>query len=206
MEWVAIPSSGGSSRPRGRTCVSCIGRQVLYRWTTWEALTKGQRVKSLSRVRLSATPGTAAYHTAASMGFSRQEHWSGLPLRVSNSEWNTEEGAAVPETSMEVASGTRRSKTPITWSVPWALGREPQGHSPSPPPPPHRAITACAKQWGPRKVDTWRGHVTRDTSESLLVIWGHWLLEGCVCVEVFRCYHDGAAHAACTRHSASKSG
>ena len=29
LEWVAMPSSRGSSRPRGRTCVSCIGRQVL---------------------------------------------------------------------------------------------------------------------------------------------------------------------------------
>ena len=33
-----------------------------------------------SRVRLLATPRTAAYQAPASMGFSRQEHWSGLPL------------------------------------------------------------------------------------------------------------------------------
>ena len=37
-------------------------------------------VKSLSRVRLLATPWTVAYHTALSMGFSRQEYWSGLPF------------------------------------------------------------------------------------------------------------------------------
>ena len=33
LEWVAMPSSSGSSRPREPTCfsyVSCIGRQVLY--------------------------------------------------------------------------------------------------------------------------------------------------------------------------------
>ena len=33
LEWVAMPSSRGSSEPRDRTqvsCVSCIGRQVLY--------------------------------------------------------------------------------------------------------------------------------------------------------------------------------
>ena len=29
LEWVAIPFSRGASRPRDRTCVSCIGRQVL---------------------------------------------------------------------------------------------------------------------------------------------------------------------------------
>ena len=38
------------------------------------------KVKSLNRVRLLATPWTAAYHAPPSMGFSRQEYWSGLPL------------------------------------------------------------------------------------------------------------------------------
>ena len=38
------------------------------------------RVKSLSRVRLFATPWTAAHQAPSSMGFSRQEYWSGLPL------------------------------------------------------------------------------------------------------------------------------
>ena len=36
--------------------------------------------KSLSRVRPPATPWTAAFQAAPSMGFSRQEHWSGVPL------------------------------------------------------------------------------------------------------------------------------
>ena len=38
------------------------------------------KVKSLSRVRLLATPWTAAYQAPPSMGFSRQESWSGVPL------------------------------------------------------------------------------------------------------------------------------
>ena len=38
------------------------------------------KVKSLSRVRLLATPWTAAYQDHPSMGFSRQEYWSGVPL------------------------------------------------------------------------------------------------------------------------------
>ena len=38
------------------------------------------KVKLLSRVRLLATPWTAAYEAPPSMGFSRQEYWSGLPL------------------------------------------------------------------------------------------------------------------------------
>ena len=38
------------------------------------------KAKSLSRVRLLATPWTAAYQAPLSMGFSRQEYWSGVPL------------------------------------------------------------------------------------------------------------------------------
>ena len=38
------------------------------------------KVKSLSRARLLATPWTAAYQAPLSMGFSRQEYWSGVPL------------------------------------------------------------------------------------------------------------------------------
>ena len=36
--------------------------------------------KLLSRIRLLATPWTAAYQASLSMGFSRQEYWSGVPL------------------------------------------------------------------------------------------------------------------------------
>ena len=41
------------------------------------------KVKSLSRVQLFMTPWTAAYQAPLSMGFSRQEYWSGQIL------WNT---------------------------------------------------------------------------------------------------------------------
>ena len=38
------------------------------------------KVKSLSHVRLFATPWTVAHQAPLSMGFSRQEYWSGLPF------------------------------------------------------------------------------------------------------------------------------
>ena len=38
------------------------------------------KVKSLSRVQLLVTPWTAAYRASPSMGFSKQENWSGVPL------------------------------------------------------------------------------------------------------------------------------
>ena len=54
LEWVAISFSNA------------------WRWKV--------KVKSLSRVWLWATPWTAAYQALPSMGFSRQEYWSGVPL------------------------------------------------------------------------------------------------------------------------------
>ena len=44
--------------------------------SAWKWKVKG---KSLSHVRLLTTPWTAAYQAPPSMGFSRQEYWSGLP-------------------------------------------------------------------------------------------------------------------------------
>ena len=38
------------------------------------------KVKSLSHVRLFATPWNVTYQAPLSMGFSRQEYWSGLPF------------------------------------------------------------------------------------------------------------------------------
>ena len=36
LEWVAMPFSRGSSRPRGRTHIPCIGKWFLNHWTTRE--------------------------------------------------------------------------------------------------------------------------------------------------------------------------
>ena len=87
MECVAISSFRGSSRPRDQTgisCISCIGRQILYHCATWEApfLTLSS-VQSLSRVQLFATPVAVACQAPVSMGFARQEYWSGLPFSPS---------------------------------------------------------------------------------------------------------------------------
>ena len=43
--------------------------------------------ESLSRVLLLATPWTAAYQALPSMGFSRQEYWSGVPLPPPMGSW-----------------------------------------------------------------------------------------------------------------------
>ena len=52
------------------------------------------KVKSLSRVGLLATPWTAAYQAPPSMGFSRQEYWNGVPLRLGKIKSEFLEGGA----------------------------------------------------------------------------------------------------------------
>ena len=64
QECVAISCSRGSVWPRDPThisCVSCIGRWILYNWATWEATMNNYMLlllllRRFSRVRLCATP------------------------------------------------------------------------------------------------------------------------------------------------------
>ena len=68
--------------PSGSTVPGILQARILE----WVAISVSNewkwkvKVKSLSHVRLLATPWTAAYQAPPSMGFSRQEYWSGLPL------------------------------------------------------------------------------------------------------------------------------
>ena len=58
---------------------------TAMKYGSWEpCFIRWWKVKSLSRVRLFATPWTAAYQAPLSMGFSRQEYWSGLPCPSPN--------------------------------------------------------------------------------------------------------------------------
>ena len=65
---------------------SAIPRILQARTLEWVAISFSNvwkwkvKVKSLSRFRLLATPWSAAYQAPPSTGFSRQEHWSGVPL------------------------------------------------------------------------------------------------------------------------------
>ena len=55
---------------------SCIQRKELESFTQLLLLL----LSHFSHVRLYATPETAAHQAPLSLGFSRQEHWSGLPF------------------------------------------------------------------------------------------------------------------------------
>ena len=62
----------------------CVNTSIRFTWVILRSRTAESdakvKVKSLSRVRLFATPWTVAYQALPSMGFSRQEYWSRLPL------------------------------------------------------------------------------------------------------------------------------
>ena len=96
--WVIRPDSGAAAAKSLQSCPtlcdpidssppgSAIPGILQGRTLEWVAISfsnawkwKG-KVKSLSRVQLFATPWTAAYQAPPSMGFSRQEYWSGVPL------------------------------------------------------------------------------------------------------------------------------
>ena len=65
--------------------VSGILKAIILEWVaiSFSSAMKAKvkvKVKSLSCVRLFATPWTIAHQAPPSMGFSRQEYWSGLPF------------------------------------------------------------------------------------------------------------------------------
>ena len=64
--------------------------EVYFNEYTFTVNRKKEKVKSLSRVRLFATPWTVAYRAPLSMGFSRQGYWSGMPFPSPRDLPNTE--------------------------------------------------------------------------------------------------------------------
>ena len=72
-----IDSSPPSSAVPGILQARTLERVAISFSNAWKWKVKA---KSLSRVRLFATPRTAAHQAPPSMEFSRQEYWSGVPL------------------------------------------------------------------------------------------------------------------------------
>ena len=72
---------------------SAVPRTLQVRTLEWVAISFSNawkwkvKVKSLSRVRLPATPWTAAHQAPPSMGFSRQKYRSGVPLPSPQDTW-----------------------------------------------------------------------------------------------------------------------
>ena len=92
ISWLQSPSAVIQSCPTlcdtmdYKLPVSSVHGILQARTLEWVAISFSNawkwkvKVKSLSRVQLLVTPWTAAYQAPPSMGFSRQEYWSGVPL------------------------------------------------------------------------------------------------------------------------------
>ena len=76
LEWVTISFSRGSSRPRDRTRISHIGGRCFNLWAT----RKTHMAKLLQSCPTLCNPIDGSPPGSPSLGFSRQEHWSGLPF------------------------------------------------------------------------------------------------------------------------------
>ena len=71
VEWVAVPYSRGSSRPKDRTCIACVSctnTQILYHCDDCVCLLL-LLLSRFSRVWCCATPSTAAHQAPLSLGF-----------------------------------------------------------------------------------------------------------------------------------------
>jgi len=107
---------------------SPIPRILQARILEWVAISfsnawkRKVKVKSLSRVQLLVTPWTAAYQAPLSMGFSRQEYWSGLPLPspLSSSEsWRVLSSCVIGHKMFSFCSFSRYWAQTLYWVSVW---------------------------------------------------------------------------------------
>ena len=86
-------------------------------------------MKSLSHIRLLATPWTAAYQAPLSMGFSRQEYWSGVPLpsppggtsgkELPCTAGDRRDSGSIPGSGRSLGGGHGTHSSILAWRVPW---------------------------------------------------------------------------------------
>ena len=120
------------------------------------------KVKSISHVPLLETPWTAAYQAPPSMGFSRQEYWSGVPLPSPKTYYN----ARVIKTEgcyYNIISISEKAMAPhsniLAWKISWM--EEPgrlQGVAKSQTPVSDFTFTFMhwRRKWQPTRVLAWR--------------------------------------------------
>ena len=91
LKWVAIPFSRGSSWPSDQTQVSCTAGRFFIILKSESESEVAQSCPTL------CDPWTVAHQAPPSIGFSRQEYWSGLPFPSPGH---------VPDTGIEPRSST----------------------------------------------------------------------------------------------------
>ena len=110
LQWCPTLCDPIDSRPPGSPVPGILQARTLE----WVAISFSNawkwkvKVKSLSRVRLFATPWTAAYQAPPPMGFSRQEYWSGghCLLHEFSLTWNKKQNGNAPSWSSQTGEIT----------------------------------------------------------------------------------------------------
>ena len=125
---------------------------ILQAWTLeWVAISFSNawkwkvKVKSLSHVRLLAIPWTAAYRAPLSMGFSRQEYWSGVPLQPDAKNWLIGKDSDAAKDWRQEEKGTTDG-----WHH-WLDGHECEK---TPGVGDGQGSLACCSAWGHKELDT----------------------------------------------------
>ena len=87
-------------------------------WNGWSPLIIPILLSHFSRVRLCATPLTAAHQAPPSLGFSRQEHWSGLPFPSPMHESEKWKGSCSVVSDPQQPHGLQPSRLLHPWDFP----------------------------------------------------------------------------------------
>ena len=106
-----------------------FGEQCGDSFKNWK-LSELNWMKSLSHVQLFATPWTVAHQAPPSMGFSRQEYWSGLPFPSPGDlpdPWIKPRSPALQADTLNSEPPGKLSKLPYDPAYPTA-GHTPQGN------------------------------------------------------------------------------
>ena len=128
------PGVHPNSCPSGRWCHPAISSSVV-------PFSSCMLLSRFSRVRLCATPETAAHQAPPSLGFSRQEHWSGLPFPSPKSLSINGTGGFLPFKIQEDECLVILGMVP-PYPTPLSLS----SFSSFPPPAPRVDVSLCASQ------------------------------------------------------------
>ena len=109
-------------------------------------------MKSLSHVRPSATPWTAAFQAPPSVGFSRQEYWSGVPLP---SPWNRQRVWQIGNPLLHC--GWECKLVQPLWRIVWGFLKKLKIELPYDPATPRTAAFQAPPSVGFSRQDYWTG-------------------------------------------------
>ena len=119
MLWVSGETDKTTNVTKSRKPVKQGKLSFLSMW--WQLLLL--LLSHLSRVRLCVTPEMAAHQVPPSLGFSRQEHWSGLPFPSPMHESEKWKGSCSVVSDYSRPHGLQPTRHPRPWDFPGKSSR-----------------------------------------------------------------------------------